>query len=154
MHGDLLMLMSNPLFDDELNLVGVLDWEWSFVVPLQMLAPPVWPSGGDPKWMLIGTNLFYNEVSRLVAAVRDRERALQVPPRLSQDWTKSEAWCQTYDAYWDFVFYEAEEPRPEEPDFDFRAFYMRAIHPRLTTFVDTPERRALLVRKEEEQTRF
>lgn len=85
MHGDLLMLMSNLLFDDELNLVGVLDWEWSFVVPAQMLTPPVWLSGGDPKWMFIGTNLFYNEVSRLVTAVRDRERALQVPPRLSQE---------------------------------------------------------------------
>ncbi|KAH6973808.1 hypothetical protein BKA56DRAFT_645862 [Ilyonectria sp. MPI-CAGE-AT-0026] len=166
MHGDLLMLMSNLLFDDELNLVGVLDWEWSFVIPAQMLAPPVWLSGGDPKWMLIGTNLFYNEVSRLVAAVRDRERALQVPPRLSREWTKSEEWCHTaivvallspdltYDAYWDFVFYEAEEPRPGEPDFDFRAFYMRAVHPRLTAFMDTPERKALLARKEEEQTRF
>lgn len=60
----------------------------------------------------------------------------------------------TYDAYWDFVFYEAEEPRPEEPGFDFRAFYRRAIHPRLTAFMETPERKALLARKEEEQMRF
>ncbi|KAJ4152248.1 hypothetical protein NW754_004043 [Fusarium falciforme] len=166
MHGDLLMLMSNLLFDNELNLVAVLDWEWSFAVPAQMLVPPVWLSGGDLKWMLLGTNLFYNEVGRLVAAIRNREQALQVPPRLSQAWAKSEAWCHTaivvallspdltYDVYWDFVFYEAEEPRPEDPGFDFRAFYMRAIHPRLTAFMETPERKALLARKEEEQMRF
>lgn len=60
----------------------------------------------------------------------------------------------TYDVYWDFVFYETEEPRPEDPNFDFRAFYMRAIHPRLTAFMETPERKALLARKEEEQMRF
>ncbi|KAH7118318.1 kinase-like domain-containing protein [Dactylonectria macrodidyma] len=166
MHGDILMLMSNLLFDDDLNLVGALDWEWSFVVPAQMLVPPVWLTGGGPEWMLIGTNLFYNEVGRLVAAVKDRERALQVPPRLSQEWAKLEAWCHTavvvallspdltYDVYWDFVFYEAEEPRPRDPGFDFRAFYMRAIHPRLTAFMEHPERKALLARKEEEQIRF
>lgn len=159
------MLMSNLLFDNELNLIAVLDWEWSFAVPAQMLVPPVWLSGGDLKWMLLGTNLFYNEAGRLVAAVRNREQALQVPPRLSQEWAKSEAWCHTaivvallspdltYDVYWDFVFYEAEEPRPD-PGFDFRTFYMRAIHPRLTAFMETPERKALLARKEEEQMRF
>ncbi|KAM0415650.1 hypothetical protein ACHAPT_013400 [Fusarium lateritium] len=169
MHGDLLMQMSNLLFDNELNLIAVLDWEWSFAIPAQMLLPPVWLSGGggDPKWMLLGTNLFYNEVGRLVTAIRTREQALQVPPRLSQAWAKSEAWCHTaivvallspdltYDVYWDSVFYEAEEPRPEDPGFDFRAFYMRAIHPRLTAFMEeTPERKALLACKEEEQMRF
>ncbi|KAM5380828.1 hypothetical protein ACJZ2D_003352 [Fusarium nematophilum] len=40
MHGDVLMLMSKLLFDDDLNLVAVLDWEWSFVIPAQMLVPP------------------------------------------------------------------------------------------------------------------
>ncbi|KND92787.1 hypothetical protein TOPH_02806 [Tolypocladium ophioglossoides CBS 100239] len=29
MHGDMLMLMSNLLVDEELTLIGVLDWEWS-----------------------------------------------------------------------------------------------------------------------------
>ncbi|KAJ4196200.1 hypothetical protein NW759_016418 [Fusarium solani] len=166
MHGDMLMLMSNLLFDDDLTLVAVLDWEWSFVVPAQMLVPPVWLSGGDTSWMLAGANLFYKEVRGLVAAVRDRERALQAPPRLSQEWAKLEKWCHTavvvallspdltYDAYWDLIFYEAEEPKPEDPDFDFREFYMEAIHPRLTVFMEAPERKALLARKEEEQRRF
>ncbi|RSL92677.1 hypothetical protein CEP52_013680 [Fusarium oligoseptatum] len=155
MHGDMLILMSNLLFDDDLTLVGVLDWEWSFVIPAQMLVPPVWLSGGDTRWMLTGANLFYKEVRGLVAAVRDRERALQARPRLSQECAKLEKWCHTavvvallspdltYDAYWDLVFYEAEEPKPEDPDFDFREFYMKAIHPRLTAFMEAPERKSL-----------
>ncbi|RSL41342.1 hypothetical protein CEP53_012811 [Fusarium sp. AF-6] len=117
-------------------------------------------------WMLTGANLFHKEVRGLVAAVRDRERALQARPRLSQEWAKLEKWCHTavvvallsldliYDAYWDLVFYEAEEPKPEDPDFDFREFYMKTIHPRLIAFMEAPERKALLARKEEEQKRF
>lgn len=164
MHGDMNMLMSNLLFDEELTLVGVLDWEWSCVVPAEMLVSPVWLTGGGPEWMLIGKNLFYTEVGRLIATTRDRERALQVPPRLSQEWAKMETWCHTavviallspdltYDVYWDLVFYKVEEPRSEDPD--FRKFYMKAIHPRLTAFMEPPERKALLARKEEEQRRF
>ncbi|KAM0424496.1 hypothetical protein ACHAPT_010210 [Fusarium lateritium] len=106
------------------------------------------------------------QVRGLVAAVRDRERALQVQPRLSQEWAKLEDWCHmavvaallspdlTHDAYWDLVFYEAEESKPKDPDFDFREFYLRAIHPRLTAFMETPDRKALLAHKEEEQKRF
>jgi hypothetical protein len=95
----------------------------------------------------------------------DGLEVVQAPPRLSHEWAKLEKWCHTtvvvallspdltYDAYWDLVFYEAEEPKPEDPDFDFREFYMKAIHPRLTVFMEAPERKALLARKEEEQKR-
>ena len=38
MHGDL--DIQNLLWDDDLNLVAVLDWEWSSVIPLQFLVPP------------------------------------------------------------------------------------------------------------------
>jgi hypothetical protein len=76
MHGDILMLMSNLLFDEDLNLVGVLDWEWSYTVPAQMLVPPVWLTGGGPEWMLTGRRLFYDEVGRLATVIRDRELAL------------------------------------------------------------------------------
>ncbi|KAI8648046.1 APH domain-containing protein [Fusarium sp. Ph1] len=164
MHGDILMLMSNLLFDDDLNLVAVLDWEWSLVVPAQMLVPPVWLSGGGPEWVLIGTNIFCTEVGRFVGTIRDRERALQVPPRLSQEWAKMERWCHTavvmalfspdltYDVYWDLIFYLTEEKKSD--DADFRKFYMKAIEPRLTAFMETPERKAFLARKEEEQRRF
>ncbi|KAH8661725.1 hypothetical protein BGZ61DRAFT_368626 [Ilyonectria robusta] len=161
---DMNMLMSNLLFDEELTLVGVLDWEWSWVIPAQMLVPPVWLTGGSPEWMLLNKSSFYTEVGRLVATIRNREQALQVPPRLSREWAKMGTWCHTavviallspdltHDVYWHFLFDEIEEAMP--PDSDFREFYLTPIAPRLTAFIEPPERKALLARKEEEQRRF
>ncbi|KAH7119375.1 hypothetical protein B0J13DRAFT_651212 [Dactylonectria estremocensis] len=146
------------------TLVGVLDWEWSCVIPAQMLVPPVWVTGGSPEWMLLNKSSFYTEVGRLVATIRNREQALQVPPRLSREWAKIQTWCHTavviallspdltHDIYGHFLFDEIEEAMP--PDSDFREFYLTAIAPRLTAFMKPPERKTLLARKEDEQRRF
>ncbi|KAH6973238.1 hypothetical protein EDB80DRAFT_784317 [Ilyonectria destructans] len=156
MHGDMNMLMSNPR------------WRPGLGMELRRSGTDAGPARladrRRPRMDAHRQNLFYTEVGRLVAAIRDRERALQIPPRLSQEWAKMETWCHTavviallspdltYDVFWDLVFYQVEEPRSEDPD--FRKFYMKAIHPRLTAFMETPERKALLARKEEEQRRF
>ncbi|KAH6722167.1 kinase-like domain-containing protein [Leptodontidium sp. MPI-SDFR-AT-0119] len=39
-HGDLELF--NLIFDDNMNIVSVLDWEWSRVVPCQFFKPPLW----------------------------------------------------------------------------------------------------------------
>ncbi|OAA42570.1 phosphotransferase enzyme family protein [Metarhizium rileyi] len=44
-HGDL--HLSNLLFDEDMRIMGVLDWEWSRVVPVQYFAPPLWLSERD-----------------------------------------------------------------------------------------------------------
>ncbi|EGX88312.1 Protein kinase-like domain [Cordyceps militaris CM01] len=44
-HGDL--QLSNLMLDDDARVIGVLDWEWSRIVPLQFLTPPLWLSGTD-----------------------------------------------------------------------------------------------------------
>ncbi|EQL34180.1 hypothetical protein, variant [Blastomyces dermatitidis ATCC 26199] len=43
MHGDL--RSANILVDDDLNIVSVLDWEWSHTIPVQMFIPPSWLDG-------------------------------------------------------------------------------------------------------------
>ncbi|EER24264.1 hypothetical protein CPC735_056340 [Coccidioides posadasii C735 delta SOWgp] len=43
MHGDL--RSANILVDDDLNIVSVLDWEWSHTIPIQMFVPPSWLDG-------------------------------------------------------------------------------------------------------------
>ncbi|KAM5457298.1 hypothetical protein MaudCBS49596_000493 [Microsporum audouinii] len=43
MHGDL--RSANILVDDDLNIVSVLDWEWSHTIPAQMFVPPSWLNG-------------------------------------------------------------------------------------------------------------
>ncbi|KAJ4309037.1 hypothetical protein N0V84_011734 [Fusarium piperis] len=48
MHGDLTLQGNNLLWDDELNLVAVLDWEWCHTVPISCFIPPTWLSGFFP----------------------------------------------------------------------------------------------------------
>ncbi|PGH05239.1 hypothetical protein AJ79_06850 [Helicocarpus griseus UAMH5409] len=40
MHGDL--RPPNIIVDDGLNIVSILDWEWSHTVPAHLFAPPFW----------------------------------------------------------------------------------------------------------------
>ncbi|KKZ68114.1 hypothetical protein EMCG_06224 [[Emmonsia] crescens] len=49
MHGDL--RSANILVDNDLNIVSVLDWEWSHTIPVQMFVPPSWLDGLE----LVGT---------------------------------------------------------------------------------------------------
>ena len=35
-------VISNLLFDKDYNLVGIVDWEWNRVVPIQFMVPPIW----------------------------------------------------------------------------------------------------------------
>lgn len=164
MHGDITQHTNNLLFDKDVNLVGILDWEWSYVVPVQLLVPPVWLTGSSFDWMMLMRKRHNEEVKHLAAAIRDREKALQAPPLLSQEWAKMETWCHTavavallnpdaiHDVYWYFLFYELVEPAPAPAK--LREFYEKFISPRLAAFMESPERRVLLARKQQEQIQF
>ncbi|KPM39894.1 hypothetical protein AK830_g6678 [Neonectria ditissima] len=126
--------------------------------------PPIWLTGGNPEWMLLNKGAFYTEVGRLIATIENREKALQAPPQLSREWAKMEKWYYMavviallspdlmHNIYWHFLFNEIEEAMP--PGSKFRDFYLTAIAPRLTAFIEQPKRKALLARKEDEQRRF
>ncbi|KAH7019540.1 hypothetical protein EDB80DRAFT_701078 [Ilyonectria destructans] len=166
MHGELDVTLNNLLFDNDLNLVGVTDWEWSCVVPIQIFVPPVWLVGGPPEWMIGHTKSFNREAGRLVAAIRERERALQVPPQLSKEWDEMEWWCHTaiamalrhpdltYDVFWHFLFGELVVPIPPYYEYRYTEFYKSVIAPLLTEFIAPPGRKALLARKMMEQRFF
>ena len=49
MHGDMSLHGGNLLWDKDLNLRGVIDWEWSYTVPRQCFIPPVWLIGIWPQ---------------------------------------------------------------------------------------------------------
>ncbi|KAH8729238.1 hypothetical protein BGZ61DRAFT_345627 [Ilyonectria robusta] len=166
MHGELDVTLDNLLFDNDLNLVGVKDWEWSCVVPIQIFVPPVWLVGGPPEWMIGHTTPFNREAGRLVAAIRERETALQVPPQLSNEWDETESWCHTaivmalrhpdltYDVFWHFLFGECVVPIPAYYEYRYTEFYRSVILPLLTEFIAPPGRKALLARKMMEQRFF
>lgn len=56
MHGDL--RTANILVDNDLNIVSVLDWEWSHTIPAQMFVPPPWLTGLE----LIGATKDYSRL--------------------------------------------------------------------------------------------
>ncbi len=95
-HGDLEHFAGNILFDKDYNLVGVVDWEWSRVVPAQFMVPPVWLIGSQLDMMLMVLQRQYNTiVGYLRAAVMERERVLGLPPVLSAEWKDLETWYVT-----------------------------------------------------------
>ncbi|KAH0548278.1 hypothetical protein GP486_008019 [Trichoglossum hirsutum] len=44
-HGD--FRPHNIRVDDDLNIVGVIDWEWGRIVPVQLFIPPTWLTGRE-----------------------------------------------------------------------------------------------------------
>ncbi|WEW60049.1 hypothetical protein PRK78_005533 [Emydomyces testavorans] len=56
MHGDL--RSSNIIVDDNLNIVSVLDWEWTHTIPAQMFVAPSWFTGYE----LIGVTKEYDRL--------------------------------------------------------------------------------------------
>jgi hypothetical protein len=86
------MIMHNLLFDEDYNLVGVVDWEWSRVVPAQLMVPPIWLLGSNVEFVLIAQTAYKIQVRYLRAAVQEREKALSLPPRLSEEWAPLETW--------------------------------------------------------------
>ncbi|POR35731.1 Uncharacterized protein TPAR_04053 [Tolypocladium paradoxum] len=168
MHGDMNLLYSNLLFDKDYNLVAIIDWEWSLIVPAQFLVPPAWLTGGSLDFIILGSTSWFNrEVQHLRAAVKDREAALELQPRLSDEWAPMETGnsspiasallCpeKAYNVYWDLIF-KAEFPitlKTTEADIIER--YCKVIFPRISQFVETSEdRKAFLARKIQEQTEF
>jgi hypothetical protein len=82
----------NILFDDDCNLIAVLDWEWSRVVPAQLMVPPIWLIGCQVDGALLAHRAYNTKVGHLRAAVQEREKALGLPPRLSVEWAPLETW--------------------------------------------------------------
>ncbi|KAJ4309519.1 hypothetical protein N0V84_011454 [Fusarium piperis] len=71
-HGDL--GIQNLLWDDNLNLVAVLDWEWSSVMPLQFLVPPPWLNGQSMDFLCHGQLLYNGQCE-----IKRRHWGLNVP---------------------------------------------------------------------------
>ncbi|KAI0914737.1 phosphotransferase enzyme family protein [Ustulina deusta] len=88
-HGDLEPF--NLLVDDEMEVVCVLDWEWSRIVPLQFFKPPLWLANPDP------TNLAYEAVYRryldrfdkFLAILRTLEKERYGNELLSNEWAEA-----------------------------------------------------------------
>ena len=123
MHGDLALHGNNLLWDDKLNLVAVLDWEWCYTVPVSFFIPPAWLNGfcTSPVRQLCSSSLLYlQEVRSLCESVATRSRSRESP--LETEWRNLplEPHCALVlallypetidDIYWDYLIYAFYSP--------------------------------------------
>lgn len=78
MHGDMENAMSNLLFDKDYNLMGVVDWEWSRVIPAQLMVPLIWLLASQLSFVLLIQESYHKQIVYLRACsggTRDRARS-------------------------------------------------------------------------------
>ncbi|KAK4242895.1 hypothetical protein C8A03DRAFT_39840 [Achaetomium macrosporum] len=93
-HGDMDNIMSNLLFGKDYNLVAIIDWDFSRIVPARLLVPPIWLYGSQLAGVLLHQKDYNQRVGRLCAEIQRREEALDLPPLLSSEWVPLET-CAT-----------------------------------------------------------
>lgn len=159
--------MGNLLFDDDFNLVSVVDWEWSRVVPAQFMVPPVWLMGFPLDLALFRPDSYNRQVRDLRAAVQEREKALGLSPFLSTEWEPLESWFHSavavglsypeaiFPVYWELVSTRSvpkKRPGTKEEDDEY---YKTEVVPRIKEFIEvSEERQAFMERKVREQLQF
>lgn len=88
-HGDFEFF--NLIVNEDMDIVAVLDWEWSRVVPLQFFKPPLWLFGYDTIDLAHNFNWYsYLEecFDDLRAAVRTREQERFGNTLLADEWAR------------------------------------------------------------------
>lgn len=153
-HGDLEIF--NLLLDNDMNIVSVLDWEWSRVVPSQFFKPPLWLSNAKIEDMFYGHRYkdYLKHFDQFLAILRVRELERYGNELLSDEWDKRkqksgfmvahalESWI-TMDwfanRYINFRVYGGKDDLPQ----------------RIIAFLeDNPDRKALIERKVLESTSY
>jgi hypothetical protein len=88
-HGDFEPF--NLIVNEHMDIVSVLDWEWSRVVPLQFFKPPLWLK--NPDTTKLAWNFVYRDylksLDQLLEIVRTREREKYGDELLSNEWAKA-----------------------------------------------------------------
>lgn len=75
MHGDMRLHGGNLLWDENLNLRAVIDWEWSYTVPRQCFIPPAWLNGFRPdlfRNLSLSARVYQDEVDYLCDSITER----------------------------------------------------------------------------------
>jgi hypothetical protein len=87
-HGDLEIF--NLILDDDMDIISVLDWEWSRVVPLQLFRPPLWLDSTTIENLCHGARyrFYLDRFDSFLAVLRARERERYGNELLANEWNK------------------------------------------------------------------
>ncbi|KAK7429709.1 hypothetical protein QQZ08_003735 [Neonectria magnoliae] len=90
-HGDLEPF--NLIVNKEMDIISLLDWEWSRVVPRQFFKPPLWL--GNPDTTKLAYNFVYQDYlerfGHFLSILRVRERETYGNEMLSDEWEEAKA---------------------------------------------------------------
>ncbi|KAJ4320117.1 hypothetical protein N0V84_006004 [Fusarium piperis] len=121
MHGDMTIHGSNLLWDEKLNLVAVIDWEWCHTVPVSCFIPPAWLTGffPSPIRQMCHFEIFHGaQIMGLCESIADRSKALLPQSPLAEEWNRPHRepflmvvllmlYPETVDdIFWDFMMYK------------------------------------------------
>jgi hypothetical protein len=153
-HGDL--GPQNLLVNEDLDIVSVLDWEWSRVVPLQFFSPPLWLS--NPDTTKLAYPFLYREFlkrfDQLQAILRIQERQRYGSEMLFDEWTSAKVDSG-------FLVANALENWTDVDWFAFRFIHWKCyggktdLSKRVAAFVEAdPSRKELIARKVREGIQY
>lgn len=146
-HGDLEIF--NLILDDDMNVVSVLDWEWSRVVSVQLFCPPIWLNTMRFETLCLRSQYYgYLQVfDEFLAILRTREKGKFGNELLADEWEERKkdsgfiiAHCMEYWAAMDWFAYRC---------LDIRApGRLRGLRGRVDAFIQAyPERKQLARQK-------
>ena len=151
-HGDLEHF--NLLVDQDMSIVGLLDWEWSRIVPRQFFIPPLWLDKLDTTYLAF--KYFYEtyleeKFHPLLDIVRSRELERFGETLLADEWTEAKNKSG-------FLTASALENHTEADWFAcryiqrqrFRCEDKEQIAHRIEQFMEDPTRRAFIAAKIED----
>ena len=162
MHGDFSQHPGNAIFSEDFELQGVLDWEWSFVAPVQFLAPPLWLTGSGLAFVLDEFNWYSSEVEKLLRVAYctkhggGRHTSSTLSPQAAYDALVTAALLHpdvVYEVFWCVLYRQWFSLDLKNSHLDFGDFSRDVILPHLDAFL-TPGREAFLSQKYQEQFSF
>ncbi|EPE10441.1 phosphotransferase enzyme family protein [Ophiostoma piceae UAMH 11346] len=71
---------SNIIVNDNFDILGIVDWEWSAVIPLQFLVPPFWISGEEAHH--VGRDKYWMTLYSLKSILDKRQKDSPSPGHL------------------------------------------------------------------------
>ncbi|KAJ9130438.1 Aminoglycoside 3'-phosphotransferase/choline kinase domain protein [Pleurostoma richardsiae] len=167
-HGDMNLHGDNLIWDENLNLRAVIDWEWSYTVPIQCYIPPAWLNGihREPICHLSGSGMtaYRIELISFCKSIAERSALRWPGSSLHREWRKiandsrhlvvlALLYPDTIiDVYWNFLEFKLCPIDYKSPNDIVR--YWKEQRERVDKFFHAEGARRLLQKKLSEQEAF
>ncbi|KAK7431675.1 hypothetical protein QQZ08_001894 [Neonectria magnoliae] len=74
----------NIIVDDDLNILAVIDWEWTGSIPRQLFTPPSWIAGREPEF--VTGDEYRAEFNHFYEVLLDKSKTSDNHRQLAEEW--------------------------------------------------------------------